>query len=144
MATATLRQAIEIVKMQSFRAPVEHIAEYLAGERVENVIAYHVTKHDNADAIRANGVKATGCYDRTPATYLFLDYSDVRDNGENVTGEPTFTVFTVQIPAKLAATLKDDGLYNGTFATSYSACRLERDIPASWIIEEATETDSHR
>lgn len=144
MTTATVKQAIEIIKMQSFRAPVEHISEYLVGERIDTVVAYHVTKHENAEAIRTNGIKATGCYERNAATYLFLDYRDVRDNGENITGGSEFTVFSVAIPAEIAAKIKDDGLYNGTFITSYSACRLEQDVPAAWIIGETHETDSHQ
>lgn len=142
--TATVKQAIEIIKMQAFRAPQSHIADYLAESRIDDVVAYHVTKHTNADAIRVNGIKATDCYNRNPAVYIFLDRRDVRDNGENITGEAEFTVFTVRIPAEVAASIKDDGLYNGTFSTSYSACRLETHIPSSWIIDEAIETDSHR
>lgn len=143
MTTATVKQAIEIIKMNGFRYPVEAIAEYLQDNAINTVLGYHVTKHENAEAIRSDGIKVTGCYNRQTATYLFLDYSDVRDNGDNVTGAPSFTVFTIAIPAEFAATIKDDGLYNGTFSTSYSAVRLEMSIPTSWIINESIETDSH-
>jgi hypothetical protein len=144
MTTATVKQAIEIIKMNGFRYPVEAIAEYLQDSGIDTVLAYHVTKDENVEAIRADGIKATGCYSRQDSAYIFLDYRDVRDNGENVTGAAEFTVFTVAIPAEFAATIKDDGLYNGTFSTSYSASRLEMSIPTSWIINEAIETDSHR
>jgi RNA:NAD 2'-phosphotransferase (TPT1/KptA family) len=133
MAIATTEQAIEIIKMQSYRYPVWAIVEWLQERNISTVVAYHVSKPENAESIKSSGIKRTGCYERQDAVYMFLDYSDVARNGENVTGCTDFVVFTVEIPAEIAATLKDDGLYNGTFKCSRSAARLEQNIPVNWI-----------
>jgi hypothetical protein len=134
MATATTAQAIEIIKMQSYGAPAKHINDMLVRENVDTVIAYHVTKLNNMEAIKADGIKASQCYSRQAAVYMFLDIDDANSNAANITGSDENAIVAVVIPASIAAGLKDDGLYNGTFANSYSASRLEIDtIPTTWI-----------
>lgn len=130
---ATVKQAIEIIKLQAYGAPVKHVEQYLKSEKITTVTAYHLTKTENVDSIRKSGINGSNCYNRNDAVYLFLDYGDVISNAPHIIGTDEYTVLTVEIPAHVAATIKDDGLFNGSFETSYSACRLEQSIPAKWI-----------
>lgn len=134
MTQATVNQAMEIIKMQDYGAPVEHIADYVRQNNISTVVAYHVTTTKNLETIRMTGLTAKGCYNREAAVYFFLDYADAKSNAINLVGDDTeYDILVINIPAESAASMKWDGLYNVGFGTSYSAARIERNIPITWI-----------
>lgn len=134
MVKATVKQAIEIVKMRDFGAPVEHIADYLRYEGIDRITVYHITPSANLESIRTNGITAKSCYNREGAVYFFLDYDDVPGNAPIVVGDVDYDVLIIDIPAETAVKIKYDGLFNGNFKSSYSAARLEQNISAEWIM----------
>lgn len=133
---ASTKQAIEIIQMQAYGSPPAHIEEYLRENGIDYVEAYHASSIGGAKHIQENGINMSSQENRPDATYFFLDKDDVGNNANNLGlghGNSEYAVVTIRIPVKDAANIRDDGLYNGTFSESYSAARLLKSIPASWI-----------
>jgi hypothetical protein len=135
MAIATSKQAREIVIMNAFGAPARHVAEYLSENQIDGVYGYHVTPAENTENILANGLQTHSCYNRNDAVYLFLDSDETPYNAPILVGDGDYTVVKVLIPSDVAATIKDDGFYKANFYNSGSACYIERQIPAEWIVK---------
>jgi hypothetical protein len=131
---ASTQQAIEIIKMQSFGAPPAHIEAYLKENGIDYVEVYHITNTSSVERLEKEGIRMSSQDNRPDASYFFLDKSDIAANAE-ILGYPKYSIVTIRIPRQYAANIRDDGLFNGTFSSSYSAARLLQPIPADWIIK---------
>lgn len=134
---ASTRQAMEIIQMQAYGAPPKHVEQYMKENGIDYVEAYHATSTEGARQIERNGIKTSPQSDRPDAAYFFLDRKDIERNANNLglghKGEEDYAVVTIRIPREKAANIRDDGLYNGSFESSYSAARLLESIPPEWI-----------
>lgn len=105
----------------------------------ETLIVYHVTKPENTESIKRNGIKASSSrqsYDRPKAVYFFADKDDISKENISILGLSSgYKVVRVRIPAKeVIKHMVWDGLFNATFTTSYSAVQYFGDIPTDWIV----------
>ena len=132
--TATTKQAIEIIHMQSLGFTPKEILNYLEENNIDYVYAYHITDKSHVESITENGIRMSSQDGRPDASYFFLDKNDANAVNADQLGYRNHEVITIRIPRADAASIRDDGLFNGTFTSSYSAARLLREIPRSWIV----------
>lgn len=133
---ASVKQAIEIIQMQSMGAPPKHIEVMLRENDIDYIQAYHITSIEGAKIIEKDGIKLSYQENRPDASYFFLDKKDIGRNAHDLGHHGEYAIITIRIPRNDAANIKDDGFFNATFSSSYSAARLFRSIPAEWIVME--------
>jgi hypothetical protein len=115
------------------------IAEVPANKRQwnGNITAYHITKIENVDGIKTNGLDAVSCYqgyDRREAVYFFLDGDFSPANVPTLLGEvKEYAVITLSIPANEIKNMAFDDLYNASFSFAFGAAMIYRNVPANWI-----------
>ncbi len=137
---ASTEQAIEIIKMQGMGAPPAHIEEMLRENGVDYVEAYHVTSVGNMEFVEENGIRVSYQENRPDASYFFLDKADVGRNADILGQHGEYAIVTIRIPRSEAANVMDDGFFNGTFPSSYSAARYPGSIPPDWILGVSKQT----
>lgn len=104
----------------------------------ENLIAYHITKDENMESIRENGILAKSSsqsYDRPNAVYFFLNKNELTQENIDILGfSKGYKILRVKIPVeKVMENMVWDGLYNVSFQTQ-SAVQYYEGIPKEWII----------
>jgi hypothetical protein len=125
--------AMEIVQMRDDRYPISFVREYIKEKKIDAILGYHVSSVENGRKMKTEGINTSYQPDRPDATYFFLDKQDAYRNANLLGHHGEYAILTVKIPADEAAEIEYDGLYNGSFNSSYSAARIRRRIPAEWI-----------
>lgn len=135
--SATVSQKMEILKMQSYGYPESAIEGYLRKNNIDYVEVYHMTNPESVESIKKQGIKMSYQENRADASYFFADIRDINRTNADILGYgkvgKKVSVVSIRIPRNYASKIEYDSLFNMSFTSSYSAGRIQSNIPSSWI-----------